>query len=79
MEKEKLEMIKSQSKMVLDNLKTISDMIDGNKEFVMENKLMVDYKEYWDLYDMLNLTNNALFRASADVDEAMKWLKRVVK
>ena len=79
MEKEKLEMIKSQSKMVLDNLKTISDMIDGNKELVMENKLMVDYKEYWDLYDRLNLTNNALLRASADVDEAMKWLKRVVK
>ena len=79
MEKEKLEMIKSQSKMVLDNLKTISDMIDGNKELVMENKLMVDYKEYWDLYDRLNLTNNALLRASADIDEAMKWLKRVVK
>ena len=79
MEKEKLEMIKSQSKMVLDNLKVVMDMIDGNKELVMENKLMVDYKEYWDLYDRLNLTNNALLRASADVDEAMKWLKRVVK
>lgn len=79
MEKEKLEMIKSQSKMVLDNLKTISDMIDGNKELVMENRNMVDYKEYWDLYDRLNLTNNALLRASADIDEAMKWLKRVVK
>jgi hypothetical protein len=79
MEKEKLEMIKSQSKMVLDNLKTISDMIVGNKELVMENRNMVDYKECWDLYDRLNLTNNALLRASADVDEAMKWLKRVVK
>ena len=79
MEKEKLEMIKSQSKMVLDNLKTISDMIDGNKELVMENRNMVDYKECCDLYDRLNLTNNALLRASADVDEAMKWLKRVMK
>ena len=79
MEKEKLEMIKSQSKMVLDNLKTISDMIDGNKELVMENRNMVDYKECWDLYDRLNLTKNALLRASADIDEAMKWLKRVVK
>lgn len=79
MEKEKLEMIKSQSKMVLNNLKVVMDMIDGNKELVMENKLMVDYKECWDLYDRLNLTNNALLRASADIDEAMKWLKRVVK
>ncbi len=79
MEKEKLEMIKSQSKMVLDNLKTISDMIDGNKELVMENRNMVDNKENWDLWDRLNLANTALLRASADVNEAIKWLERVVK
>lgn len=79
MENAKMETIKKLNKRVLENLEIVSDMIDGNKELVMDGRNMVDSKEHWDLWDRLNLANTALLRASADVNEAVKWLERVVK
>ena len=70
-----METIKKLNKRVLENLEIVSDMIDGNKELVMDGRNMVEKSKQWEVWDRLNLANTALLRASGEVAEAIRWLK----
>ena len=78
MEKAKMELIKTKNEMVLDGLKNLEDMLDGNKNLINNNKLKIG-KDVWDWYDDLSLAETALHRAVSDVHEARAWLMRFNK
>ena len=80
MEKERKEMMKLQNKMVLESLVTITDMIDGNRHFVIDNRDMIGGKDVeslgWAYYESA-LT--ALNRALSDVRDAKEELGYAMK
>lgn len=80
MEKEKIEMMKLQNKMVLESLDTIIDMIDGSRHFVVDNRNMIGGKDVetlgWADYEYA-LT--ALNRALSDVRYAKEQLEYAVR